>query len=520
MTGWIGIGASWLGALLAAVVAAPGYAAPPRPGPAQESSAASTADIPDKPPEPDGELTQHEPTDDPRPTEAAGPPEEAPDEPERKFLNLRYDEDYAYLDDHPEARGNDPWMQLKNIDLGGELRLDLGGEFRLRIQNRTNQFFGTAPRTTNTQQNYRWMLHANIHYGRLVRVFVQGIHAHVEAQDGPFEPTQENHFDLHQAFLDVRLLGEEVPVTLRVGRQELNYGHDRMIGAFEWVSTRRRFDAVKLFYESDTLSLDLFAANPVPVERTASDDWDDDYNFFGMYGTVRPIQDHAMDFYLFHSDRSDRIENPNGHIGGRSVSTAGLRLWGQQAGWDYDVELAAQWGQWAGDTMQAWFAEADVGYKFDHPWHPRIGTGIGWASGDDDPLDNHVGTWDQLFTYDHVCISMQDLVGRQNIRRWYLMAEAWPTHRIKTSVFYHLYWLDQAADYYYNAGGSPVFRGETSATDGRLGHALELMLEYQITAHSSIAAVYSHFWAGDYFNDTVGFEDDPWTVFIQYQFRF
>jgi len=436
------------------------------------------------------------------------------------FLNLRYDEDYSFLDDHPEARRDDPRLYLKNIDLGGRWRMDLGGEFRLRVENRTNPYFGLGDGTSDTQQNYRWMLHANVRYGKLFRLFVQGIVAHVESQDGPFQPTQENHGDIHQLFIDVNPLGEQTPLTLRLGRQELNYGHDRMIGAFEWVSTRRRFDGVKVFYRSHKWDIDAFAVRPVRVQRTASDDWDDDYNFFGVYTTIRPLAGHGLDLYVFYADRSDQVENPNGHTSGRTVTTAGTRLWGKGQRWDYDIELAGQWGHWAGDSVRATFLEADVGYTLNHPWHPRLGTGFGWASGDDDPFDRQVGTWDQLFTYDHVCISFQDLIGRQNVTRYYAALEAWPTSTLKTSIFYHWYWLNEEKDYYYNSGASPVLRDLDGHSGRRLGSALELMLEYQMTANTSLMAVYSHFWDETFFHRVVGDDDDPDLLFIQFRYMF
>lgn len=444
----------------------------------------------------------------------------APWEQEPKFFSLRYDEDFSYLEDHPEARDRDPLLHLKNINLGDRWRLDLGGEFRLRVENRTNRLFGLDEQTSDMQQNYRWLLHASVHYGKLFRLFAQGIFAHVESQDGPFQPTQENHGDIHQLFVDGRPLGEQVPLTVRIGRQELYYGHDRLIGSFEWVSTRRRFDTVKAFYHGEMWDIDVFAARPVQVERKGGDDWNDDYNFYGLYNTFRLPAGHGLDLYVFHSDRSDHVENPNGHIGGRSVTTAGARFWGQRGGWDYDAELAGQWGQWAGDSVQASFAEADIGYKFNHPWYPRVGTGFGWASGDDDPFDRHVGAWDQLFTYDHVCISFQDLIGRQNLTRYYVMLEAWPFYRIKASIFYHIYWLNQQTDFYYDAGGSPVFRDRFGHSGVELGQALEAQLEYKITAHTSVMAIYSHFWDDRFFHSVVGDDDDPDFFFIQYQYKF
>lgn len=513
---------AWIGGETRAALAEP---PPADPQTQEQDSTAPPAPKPD--PAPEEELPD-QPADEtpaePPPADAAADTttpagERPPWEQPPKFLSLRYNEDFSYLEDHPEGRGDDPLMWLKNIDVGGAWRLDIGGETRLRAEKRLNPVFGLDEQH-GIQQNYRHMLFANIHHGKLFRLFVQGIHAHVETQDEPFEPTQENHFDVHQLFADFRFLGEDVPLTLRVGRQEMYYGHDRLIGAFEWVSTRRRFDAVKLFYHTGTWDIDLFAARPVTVARTSIDDWNDDYNFYGLYNTFRLVPNHGVDLYLLHVDRSDQVTNPNGHTGGRSVSTAGTRFWGQTGPWDYEAEAAGQWGQWASDDVQATFLEVDLGYKFDHPWYPRLGTGFGWASGDDDPFDRFVGTWDQLFTYDHVCISFQDLIGRQNTTRYYVMLEAWPHYKVKTSIFYHLYWLNQETDFYYNAGGSPVLRDPFGHAGNELGSALEMMVEWQLTPHTSLMAVYSHFWDGSYFHSVVEDDDDPDFFFIQYQIRF
>jgi hypothetical protein len=108
----------------------------------------------------------------------------------------------------------------------------------------------------------------------------------------------------------------------------------------------------------------------------------------------------------------------------------------------------------------------------------------------------------------------------QNITRYYVMLDAWPTHRIKTSIFFHLYWLSEETDFYYNSGGSPVFRDQFGHSGVELGQALEVQFEYQITSHTSVMAVYSHFWDDRYFHSVVGDDDDPDFFFLQYQYKF
>ncbi len=450
---------------------------------------------------------------------------------------LRYNEDYSFLDPSPSpatrpapeqpatapaAEPERDWLlNLKNMDLGGRWRADFGGEYRLRVENRTNPTFGLEDRTANTQQNYRWLAHANVRYGKLFRVFLEGMFTHVEDQDGPFQPTQEDHGDIHQLFGDLRFLGEDIPLTLRIGRQELAYGHARLIGPFEWVSNRRAFDGIKLLYTSDLWDIDAFWVRPVEVKRTQLDSWNDDYNFYGVYSTLRPWKDHGIDTYFLGVDRSDHAVNPNDHAGGRSTYTMGARFWGKSPPFDYDTEVAGQWGRWAGDSVGAWLWEADAGYTYPHVTQPRISIGLGFETGDDDPFDRRVGTWDQLFPYDQACLSFPDLVGRQNVQRATITGDIWPVpEKLKLTALFHLFWLHEGTDAFYNAGGIPVLRDRFGHHGRELGSELDLLAEWRLTSHSSLLFGYSHFWNGAFIDHMVPGSDEAGLLFVQYQFKF
>lgn len=456
------------------------------------------------------------------PKPAPNPVPEQPTGPH--YLNLRYDEDYRFLDDHPETRKEDARLWLKNLEIGERWRLDIGGEFRLRTEFRSNQTLGLNPRTSNTQQNYRWMLHANLRYGKMFRLFAQGIVADVEDQDGPFQPTQENHGDVQQLFADVRLFDADSPWMLRVGRQEFSYGNDRLIGPFDWVSTRRRFDAVKLRYSGEQIDFDAFVARPVRVRREQLDRWDDEYNFYGMYATYKGIRNHGLDLYVFASDDDNETRSPNRKVGKLHLYTAGARFWGYAGGFDYDTELAGQWGEWAGDRVNAAMWEIDGGYTFKHPWKPRIGAGFSHTSGDHDPFDGKVSTFNQLFTFNDVCIGILDLIGRQNLTRAYLTADFWPLRdRLMVAAYWHRYWLSAAEDAYYNAGGIPVLRDLAGDSGKQLGQELDIWVEWFLTSNSSVALAYAHFWDEGYVHRRVGTvtgDDDPDLLLLQYRFRF
>ena len=183
--------------------------------------------------------------------------------PGPKYLNLRWDEDFSYLDGEPGSYREDWSDPIKNIHLGDDWRLTLGGELRYRLEAETNKAFGATEPAQDTFHLFRYMLHADLKYRKVFRVFVQGIAAFDEDRDLAPRGIDENRWDLQQLFFDVRVLGEDLPLTLRVGRQELQYGNQRYVSPLDWVNVRRRFDAVKLFAKGKKWDLDLWYAKPV-----------------------------------------------------------------------------------------------------------------------------------------------------------------------------------------------------------------------------------------------------------------
>ena len=71
-------------------------------------------------------------------------------------------------------------------------------------------------------------------------------------------PQSDGPLDLHQGYVRVGG-GKDSPLSLKVGRQELSYGDERLIGAFDWDNIGRVFDAAKVRYEQNGFWVDGFA---------------------------------------------------------------------------------------------------------------------------------------------------------------------------------------------------------------------------------------------------------------------
>jgi hypothetical protein len=347
------------------------------------------------------------------------------------------------------------------------------------------------------------------------------VHAFVDNRELPLRPIDENQWDLHQLFFDIRPLGEEIPLTLRIGRQELSYGQERFVSPLDWVNTRRRFDAVKLFWKAGDWSFDVWYAKPVPPETYSFDDFDEEYDFYGGYFTYLGIPGHGIDLFFFAQDITADSTNPNGNAGDISRFTLGGRAWGKTGPVDYEGVLAGQWGRWAGDTIQGWAWTLAGGYTLEQvPWTPRIGTGLDWASGDEHSGDGKVGTFDQVFPLAHKYLGWLDLFSRQNVTAANVNLSFWPVKKkVRAAIVYHAFWLNAEEDFLYNVAGGPGRRDPAGESGKALGSELDLALLWNVDVHSSLLLGWSHFWPSNFIEAT-GPSEDADFFYVQYRFKF
>ncbi len=445
--------------------------------------------------------------------------------PGPKYAPLRFNDDFRYLDGPPGSYEPDIFDLFKNIRIGDEWRIRAGGEHRTRLEFNTNESLGSFEPTQDTYVLHRLYAHVDVQYRQFARVFIETVNAQVEDRDAPPRPIDENRWDFHQLFGDVRVLGERVPLTLRVGRQELLYGRERFVSPLDWANVRRRFDGVKLFWSDDTWNADFWYVRPIvndlALRRNRElDRYDEDQHFYGSYFTYKKIAGHVIDGYFLALLNQGDPRNVNGEVGDLSVYTYGGRLAGKRGPWDYELESAGQFGVWAGNNVQAWTLALDGGYTFQNAaWTPRLGAGYDLASGDPNPNDEAHQTFNQLFPLGHAYLGFSDLVARQNISAPNVSLTLKPTKKLTLLTRYYGFWAYHLRDALYNAGGNPIRRNVNGAPGGEIGHEIDVTLNYTIDVHQSVLLGWSHFWAGEFVRST-GPSDNEDFFYLMYTLKF
>jgi hypothetical protein len=374
----------------------------------------------------------------------------------------------------------------------------------------------------NEYQLVRSRFYADLWYKDRFRLFTEYIYAESFNQDLNPLPIDIDRSDMLNLFADLKLaqLGDG-PAYLRVGRQELLYGSQRLISPLEWANTRRTFQGVKAFYEGESWDLDLFWVQPVLVNRNAFDSGDNNQNFFGAWASRKIRPGTGLDFYYLYLDNTNpTASGQGGTLGGKYVHTLGARGYGDQNNWLYDVELMFQLGTFSNQDMVAASTPVGLGYHFkDHSWTPQVWLYYDWASGDANPGRGRTNTtFNQIFPFGHYYFGYLDFVGRQNIQDVYTQVVFFPENWLTCLVQYHNFWLASARDALYNAAGVPLRQDRTGEAGSFVGNEIDLLLSAQVTAHTNCTVGWSKLFAGEFIKRT-GPDVSPELLYIQINYR-
>ena len=355
-------------------------------------------------------------------------------------------------------------------------------------------------------------------------------------------PENDGPMDLYQAYVTIGA-GAESPLSVKVGRQELVYGDQRLVGHARWLNVPRTFDGVKARYDTPDLAIDFFSTGVVYTKNNRLNESNFQDLFSGLYVTLPKFsKTDLVETYLFnrHVDRAivtddwSQIPAPGRMPAPQDLYNLGFRLKskpGARGPWDYTVEADYQFGNRtavfpattpaaalvAPELKQSAYAViAQLGYTWPKgtPWAPRLAVYASIASGDSNAADKKSGTFQNLFPSNHLLYGAMDLTGLQNARDLRFSLTAKPCAKLTLSAEVNLQALDTADDFWYNAAGAP--RNFTGAAVGSgkgyrinpsygttLGQEVDLLASYAVTPGALLEAGYGHYFRGDYIKDSL-----------------
>ncbi len=351
-----------------------------------------------------------------------------------------------------------------------------------------------------------------------------------------------NFLTMNQAYVDVsNLFGE--PLKLRIGRQAMKYGNGWLISDMLTPSQFLSFDGVKLTWTpSKEFTVDAF-----DMKLTENVSGDEDSDFYGLYATYTGIPALTIEGYYFFLRDAAHVESTTldtvgewwegvtgvDQYGATELHTIGTHLFGKESGFDYDFQVAYQFGEashvgsWFvakplpyGDenaNYDAWGGVATVGYTFaDVKFQPRPFL-MGVYFGGEDNTDISFGDWlnpfykpkasvsfNRLFSEMNYMPTINDNGSMSNFAQVTAGVEAQLTDCIRAHVHVAKDWVVDPFNpppvWNINGVRIPKFPGMSFITeDGSndMGWELAGWLKYNYSADVSILLYGNYLWVGD-----------------------
>lgn len=384
---------------------------------------------------------------------------------------------------------------------------NFGGQLRLRPEFRDNLDFDKT--AADTQNYYGQRVRFNID-GKVndnTKVFIQiqdarywGAEGGSTAPGSLYTASEKESLDLHQVYAEIGI--PDMPLILKVGRQLLKYGEERLVGDLDWSNNARAFDAIKVNYKGEALNLDIWTsklteksitvAAPSPSSTTTAAD---DIDFYGIYSTVKAI---PFDLYLLY--RKDGAAKENRYNLGARIDKKFMDALGLMGEFNYQFGDAS-----STKTINAYAFAVRAGYSLPAAWSPVVSVEYDYATGDDGSDAKTSKTFNQLYPTWHKYLGYGDYVGWQNISAIRAGFNAKPTEKCFVSLDYWLFSLADKKDGFYNAAGAAtgVRAASSSNTKDSIGSELDIIFRHTFNPNLNLEAGYARFFAGDYIKDRV-----------------
>jgi hypothetical protein len=275
------------------------------------------------------------------------------------------------------------------------LQLSFGVNIRERVESNHAEFLGTVPGDSGEWLLQRLELLADLRLGSHIRVIAQ-----MQSALGPGKqiliPVDRYPLDLEQAFIAITEPVAGGTLVVRLGRQLMAFDLQRFVSLRDVPNLHQPYDAAEAEYRHG--GWQLSAAYTQPVQISARDRYysSSDLTFGGVHIERRLAKLGSVSGYVARFTHNDAVFA--GASGNERRNVFDVRLAGSIRGVDWDAEAMHQTGSVGAQIVQASAVGSSVGYTIASvAWTPRIGLGGDAASGDRNPGDTMLQTFNPLF---------------------------------------------------------------------------------------------------------------------------
>jgi len=375
----------------------------------------------------------------------------------------------------------------------------VSSDLRERYQSFNNFDFNSAKvDKKNWEFDSRLYVKAKGDLGHGLSVFLQPQAVIIKNNSGLKGTQNFSQADLIQAYLqyDISDFG------IRIGRQQLVYGDQRLLGHLGWKDVARTFDGVKAMYKANGLSIDTFAVHPADIVAMTPSPaspqgkslvtWED-RRLIGAYGTYTLAPKSGIDAYFINWHHNQQAA---GASKGRNINTFGARLFGKANGFDATAETVFQTGTWSNTggvnvSQKASAYAVKAGYSFDF-WKTRFGVEYDFSPGDNKTNATTHKNFVFPFHTNHAHYGEMDFFSWANMKDIRLSAKTTPATGLSFIANVHFLSLDKATGDWLNVVGVGTvngFIGNPAYTQTKAGTEIDLKVVYKVAAMKGLKLV-------------------------------
>lgn len=438
-------------------------------------------------------------------TNADGPPATAGNASRPAYQLDRSEEDWSGLCSHAIKR-DDLWDPLKCVELRRpSWYASFGAELRASYEVYRHYNWGSGPQDRNGYYLNRLIGHADFHLGPSVRIFSE-LQSGLELgrNGGPRPAIDEEKLDLAQLFLELRppTRQDSVPIAVRVGRRDFNYGDGSLVSLRD-LNVRRPFDGITLILRRKEWCIDVFAAKPVVTSPGLFDDAPDHtQTFWGVWTTDRKEQSlvRQLDFYYLGLDRKN-AQFEQGTARERR-NTLGFNAHETAGGFSLLQEGDLQFGTFGAGRLLAWKLGQGVSYSLPRVRnHPILGIQGAISSGDKNQQDADLQTFYPLFPAGLYYGDMVFTSGSLNAIVAHPSLAVQLSKTLTLNVDNFSLWRQTTTDGLYSQSGMFLRIGQTSHSR-YVGATQDVDIDWRLDRHTTVRFLAAYYEVGPYLRET------------------
>lgn len=364
-------------------------------------------------------------------------------------------------------------------------------DLRERYQSFDNLNFNSTINANTSEFDSRLYVKLQADFGSRLSVCLQPQAVVITNHSKTGGTQQFSQADFLQAYVQYKITG----FGIRLGRQQLVYGDQRLLGSLGWKDVARTFDGARLMYKGGPFAVDTFAVHPADIATMTPSvalpqgkslvTWED-RRLIGVYSTYTVAPKSGIDAYFINWHH-----NQHAAVGqGRSINTFGTRLFSRWHGFNATAEAVFQRGDWAnGISQQASAYAVTAGYTFDF-WTTRFGMEYDYSPGDDKRNPSTHKNFVFPFHTNHMHYGEMDRFSWGNMKDLHFSLKTSPVEELTLIANAHLLYLAEARGDWLNVdGGGTLFAGAPSYTQTRAGTEIDLKLVYTPDAIKGVKLV-------------------------------